>query len=158
MAEVSPIPEGFTSVTPHLTVAGAARAIAFYGQAFGAEEISRQAMPNDPDILMHAHIRMFGSPIMLVDTAPEWGNKDPRALGGSPVSIHLYVEDADAVFARAVAAGCGAVMPVQETFWGDRFGALVDPFGHHWSVATRVADPSTADLDAGAEEAFGGAA
>lgn len=141
---VKPIPEGMHSVTPHLICAGAAAAIDFYKKAFGATETSRLPGPNGK--LMHASIRIGDSVVMLVDEMPEWGALGPKALKGSPVTIHLYVDDADAFCARAVAAGAKLTMPVADMFWGDRYGQLEDPCGHRWSVATHVRDMSSAEM------------
>jgi uncharacterized glyoxalase superfamily protein PhnB len=135
---VKPIPEGMHALTPHLTCANAAAAIDFYKAAFGAVELSR--LPGPQGKLMHAMVRIGDSPLMLVDENPEWGLLGPKALKGSPVVIHLYVEDADAVVARAVAAGAKVTMPLADMFWGDRYGHLEDPFGHRWSVATHTRD------------------
>ena len=132
------------TVTPHLICAGAAEAIEFYKKAFGAGETSRLPGPNGK--LMHASIRIGDSAVMLVDEMPEWGALGPKALKGSSVTIHLYVEDVDAFTARAVAAGAKLTMPVQDMFWGDRYGQLEDPFGHRWSVATHVRDVSSAEM------------
>lgn len=134
------IPQGMHSVTPHLVCAGAAKAIEFYKQAFGAEEGAR--LPGPDGRLMHASVKIGDSQVMLVDEMPEWGALGPKSLKGSPVTIHLYVDDVDAVVARAVSAGAKVTMPVAEQFWGDRYGKLEDPFGHHWSVATHVRDVS----------------
>lgn len=144
MAKVKAIPEGMHSVTPHLICAGAAQAIDFYKKAFGAEEGGR--LPGPDGKLMHAMIRIGGSAVMLVDEMPEWGALGPKALKGSPVTIHLYVEDADAFVARAVKAGAKVTMPLADQFWGDRYGKLEDPFGHHWSVATHVRDVSPEEM------------
>ena len=134
-----PIAEGRHSVTPHLTVRGAARAIDFYRRAFGAEEVMR--MPSrDGTKLMHAHLRIGDSAVFLNDEFPEMGGRSPEALGGTPTAIHLYVPDADAVFARALAAGAQVRMPLQDMFWGDRYGQVVDPFGHVWAIATHKED------------------
>jgi uncharacterized glyoxalase superfamily protein PhnB len=141
---VKPIPEGMHTVTPHLICAGAAEAIEFYKKAFGASETSRLPGPNGK--LMHASIRIGDSTVMLVDEMREWGALGPKALNGSPVTIHLYVDDVDAFTARAVAAGAKTTMPVQDMFWGDRYGQLEDPFGHRWSVATHVRDVSAAEM------------
>jgi uncharacterized glyoxalase superfamily protein PhnB len=122
------------AVIPHLVCAGAAEAIEFYKKAFGAVEKMR--LPGKDGKLMHAAIEIGGATIMLVDEMPEWGSLSPKSLKGTPVTIHLYVEDVDASFDRAVAAGATAKMPVADMFWGDRYGVLVDPFGHSWSVAT----------------------
>jgi PhnB protein len=132
--QVKPIPEGMHTVTPHLVCAGAASAIEFYKKAFNAVELSK--LPGKDGKLMHASIRIGDSVVMLVDDFPDWGSFDPKALKGSPVVIHLYVEDVDAVVARAVAAGAKVTMPVADMFWGDRYGQIEDPFGHRWSVAT----------------------
>jgi len=132
------------SVTPHLVCAGAADAIEFYKKAFGAVELTR--MPGPQGKLMHAMIRIGDSAIMLVDESPEWGMLGPKSLKGSPVTIHLYVDDADAFVARAVKAGAKVTMPVDDMFWGDRYGKLEDPFGHHWSVGTRVRDVSAQEM------------
>jgi uncharacterized glyoxalase superfamily protein PhnB len=140
MKKVKPIPDGMHSVTPHLICAGAAAAIEFYKQAFGAVEEARLPGPNGK--LMHAMIRIGDSPVMLVDEMPEWCALGPKALKGSSVTIHLYVEDADAVFARAVKAGAKIVMPIDDAFWGDRYGKVEDPFGHHWSIGTHQRDVS----------------
>ncbi|OGA69743.1 MAG: glyoxalase [Betaproteobacteria bacterium RIFCSPLOWO2_12_FULL_68_20] len=138
MPKVKPIPEGMHSVTPHLVCAGAADAIEFYKKAFGAIEMAR--LPGPDGKLMHAMIRIGDSAVMLVDENPEWGMLGPKALKGSSVAIHLYVEDADAFAARAVKAGAKITMPLDDMFWGDRYGKLEDPFGHHWSVGTHVRD------------------
>jgi uncharacterized glyoxalase superfamily protein PhnB len=134
------IPQGMHSVTPHLVCAGAAKAIEFYKQAFGAVEQAR--LPGPDGRLMHASVKIGDSQLMLADEMPEWGSLGPRSLKGSPVTIHLYVDDVDAVVARAVSAGAKVTMPVADQFWGDRYGKLEDPFGHHWSVATHVRDVS----------------
>jgi uncharacterized glyoxalase superfamily protein PhnB len=134
------IPQGMHSVTPHLVCAGAANAIEFYKQAFGAEEGAR--LPGPDGRLMHASVKIGDSQVMLVDEMPEWGALGPKSLKGSPVTIHLCVDDVDAVVARAVQAGAKVTMPVADQFWGDRYGKLEDPFGHHWSVATHVRDVS----------------
>jgi PhnB protein len=134
------IPQGMHSVTPHLICAGAAKAIEFYKQAFGATEQAR--LPGPDGRLMHASVKIGDSQVMLVDEMPEWGALGPKSLKGSPVTIHLYVDDVDAVVERAVKAGAKVTMPVADQFWGDRYGKLEDPFGHHWSVATHVRDVS----------------
>jgi len=132
------------SVTPHLVCAGAANAIEFYKKAFGAVEVTR--LPGQQGKLMHAMIRIGDSAVMLVDESPEWGMLGPKALKGSPVTIHLYVDDADAFVARAVKAGAKVTMPVDDMFWGDRYGKIEDPFGHHWSVGTHVRDVSSEEM------------
>jgi PhnB protein len=144
MSKVKPVPEGMRSVTPHLVCAGAADAIEFYKKAFGAVEVAR--LPGSEGKLMHAQIRIGDSAVMLVDEMPEWGALGPKSLKGSPVTIHLYVDDADAFVARAVKAGAKVTMPVDDMFWGDRYGKLEDPFGHHWSVGTHVRDVSMEEM------------
>lgn len=147
MPQVKPIPDGMHTATPHLICAGAAEAIEFYKKAFDAAEVARLPGPNGK--LMHAMIRIGDSPIMLVDEMPEWGALGPKALKGSSVTIHLYVEDVDAVVKRAVDAGAKVTMPVADMFWGDRYGKLEDPFGHHWSVATHIRDLSPDEIRRG---------
>ena len=137
-AKVQPIPEGMHTVTPHLICEGAADAIEFYKKAFNAEETAR--MPGPGGKLMHAAVRIGNSTVMLADAFPEHGGLGPKALKGSPVTMHVYVTDADAVFERAVAAGATVRMPIADMFWGDRYGQVTDPFGHHWSIATHVRD------------------
>ena len=144
MSTAKPIPEGMRSVTPHLICAGAADAIEFYKKAFNATESMR--LQGAKGRLMHACIRIGDSNVMLVDEMPEWGAMSPKSLKGSPVTIHLCVEDVDAFVARAVAAGAKITMPVADMFWGDRYGKLEDPFGHIWSVATHVRDVSPAEM------------
>lgn len=137
-AKVKPIPEGTHSLTPHLVIKGAAQAMEFYRKAFGAEEICR--MPTPDGKIMHAAMRIGDSQFMLVDEFPEMGCRGPLSLGGTPVTVHLAVEDADAVFSQAVGAGAKVNMPLADMFWGDRYGKVVDPFGHEWSIATRKED------------------
>jgi len=144
MPKFNPIPEGMHTVTPHLICAGAADAIAFYKKAFGAVETGRLPGPNGK--IVHASLRIGDSAIMLMDEAPEWKSLGPRALKGTPVTLHLYVEDVDAVAARAVKAGAKTVMPVEDMFWGDRYGIVEDPFGHHWSIATHVREVSREEM------------
>ncbi len=134
MATLKAIPDGMTAVTPHLVCAGAADAIEFYKKAFGAVEEAR--LPGPDGKLMHALIRIGGAALMLVDESPDWGMLGPKALKGSPVTIHLYVPEVDTFVERAVKAGAKVTMPVADMFWGDRYGTLEDPFGHRWSVAT----------------------
>ena len=139
------IPKGMTAVTPHLVIKGAAEAIEFYKKAFGAKEESRLAMPDGS--IGHAQIRIGDAAIMIGEEAPDWGAVGPKALKGSPVTIHLYVEDADAFAAKAAKAGCKVTAPVDYMFWGDRYGKLEDPFGHHWSVATFVKEVSPKEME-----------
>jgi uncharacterized glyoxalase superfamily protein PhnB len=141
---VKPIPDGMHSLTPHLVCAGAADAIKFYVKAFNAVELVR--LPGPQGKLMHACIRIGDSALMLVDESPEWGMLGPKALKGSPVTVHLYVDDVDTVVAQAVAAGAKVTMPLADTFWGDRYAQLEDPFGHRWSVATHKRDVSPEEM------------
>jgi PhnB protein len=141
---VNPIPEGIHTVTPHLICAGAADAIEFYKKAFNATEINR--LPGQNGKLMHATIKIGDSMVMLVDENPEWKCLGPKALKGSTVYIHLYVHDVDAFAAQAVAAGAKVTLPVQDMFWGDRYGQLEDPFGHMWSVASHIKDMSPEEM------------
>jgi PhnB protein len=140
MADVKKIPDDMHVVTPHLVCAGAAQAIEFYKKAFGATEEAR--LPGPDGKLMHALIRINGAAVMLVDEMPQWGALGPKALKGSPVTLHLYVDDVDAFVKRAVGAGAKVTMEVADMFWGDRYGKIEDPFGHSWSVATHVRDVS----------------
>ena len=144
MPKVQAIPPGFTAVTPYLVCEGAGEALEFYKRAFGAEETTR--MPGPDGGVMHAEIRIGGSAIMLGEACPERGALGPKALKGSPVSIMLYVEDADAMAARAQKAGAKVTQPVGDMFWGDRYGTLEDPFGHRWGVATHVRDVTEAEM------------
>ena len=141
---VNPIPDGYHAVTPYLIVAGGARAIEFYKAVFGATEVMRLPGPNG---VAHAEIRIGDSVVMLADESPDMGFKSPVALGGSPLSLMLYVADVDATFQRALAAGAVAKRPVQDQFYGDRSGTLEDPFGHIWTVATHVEDVSPQEIE-----------
>lgn len=150
----SPVPEGFNTVTPHLVVQDTSAAIEFYKKAFGAEEIVRIPGP-DGKRIMHAEVQIGNSRVMLCDEFPEMqGCRTPVALNGTSVTIHIYVNDADAVFSQAVDAGAIAAMPTMDTFWGDRYGKVVDPFGHHWSIATHVKDLTPEEIAKGAAECF----
>ena len=146
------IPKNFRTVTPHLTIEGASDAIKFYKKAFGAKELGRMKGPDGR--LMHAMIMIGNSVVMLNDAFPEWGGKGPQALGGSAVAVHLYVEDADKVFKKALKAGATVAMPIADMFWGDRYGLLVDPFGHRWSVATHKKDMTPAQMAKAAKAAM----
>jgi PhnB protein len=143
---IKPVPEGMHTVTPHLVCQDAAGAIEFYRQAFGAVELMR--LPGPEGKLMHAMIRIGDSPVMLVDEFPDCGSLGPKSLNGSPVTIHLYVEDVDATVERAVAAGAKITMPVEDMFWGDRYGRIDDPYGHHWSIGTHIRDLSPEEIQA----------
>ena len=154
-SQAKPIPNGFHSLTPYLCVNDAARAIEFYGKAFGATPIMRLA--DAAGRVGHAELQLGDSVLMLADEHPEYGVRSPRSFGGSPVSLHLYVEDADAVVARAVAAGAKVVRPVADQFYGDRTGGVDDPFGFHWYIATHVEDVPEDELRKRAAKAMGGA-
>jgi PhnB protein len=134
---VQPIPEGFHSVTPYLIIDGAAEAIRFYEQAFGATEVMRLPMG---DKIGHAEIRIGDSIVMLSDEWPDFGKLGPKARGGATSSLMIYTEDVDGAYARALAAGATEERPPEDQFWGDRMGSLVDPFGHSWSLATHIED------------------
>jgi PhnB protein len=137
MKPVASIPEGIQTLTPHLVVHDAPRAIAFYERAFGAEVVDCMRGPDGTSI-WHVHLRIGNSNVFLADEGTAAGDQSPRSLGGSPVSIHMYVEDARASFERAVNAGAVVRKPLEETFWGDLYGQLVDPFGFRWAIAQRV--------------------
>jgi PhnB protein len=144
MANVKPIPDGYHSVTPYLIIKGAGNAIDFYKKAFGATELFR--MDHEGKV-GHAEIKIGDSPIMLADESPEMGYKSPTTLGGTPVSIMIYVEDVDTIFKRAIAAGGEQQKAVQDQFYGDRSGTLKDPFGHVWHVATHKEDVSPDEME-----------
>lgn len=144
MSATKPVPEGFHTVTPHLVCDGAAEAIEFYKKAFGAIEVAR--MPGPDGRVMHAQLRIGDAPVMLADEMPGCNSFGPRTLKGTPVTLHLYVNDCDAFVARAEEAGARVSMPVSEQFWGDRYGVLQDPWGHQWSVATHVRDVSPQEM------------
>jgi uncharacterized glyoxalase superfamily protein PhnB len=137
-------PEDLQSVTPHLVCAGAAEAMEFYKRAFGAVEVMR--LPGRDGRLMHGSIAIGGGRVMLVDEMPECGVLSPRSLQGTPVTVHLYVADVDSFVDRAVKAGATLRMPVTDMFWGDRYGVIVDPFGHSWSVATHQRDMTVEEI------------
>jgi PhnB protein len=142
--KVKPIPEGYHTATPYLIVRDAARAIEFYKKAFGATELMR--MPGPGGKIGHAEIKIGDSPIMLADEVPGMGFRSPESLGGSPISILLYVEDVDVVFNEALAAGAKVQRPVADQFYGDRTGGVTDPFGHVWYIATHKEDVSPEEM------------
>jgi PhnB protein len=148
-----PIPEGYHSVTPYLIVNDAAGAITFYKKAFGATEVMRMAAPGGR--VGHAELKIGDSRIMLADEFPDMGARSPKAIGGTPVSLHLYVEDVDAVAKRASDAGAKEVRPVKDQFYGDRLGTVEDPSGHVWHISTHVEDVPTDELKRRAEQAMG---
>ena len=140
---VRPIPEGYHSVTPYLVVEDAKAAIDFYARAFGAREKFRLPMG---ERIGHAELTIGDSHVMLADEFPEQGHRGPKALGGTPVSLLLYVEDVDSTFRQAIEAGATEKRPVENQFWGDRMGTLTDPFGHVWSLATTVEEVSPEEM------------
>jgi PhnB protein len=149
---VKPIPEGYHTLTPFLTVRNAERAIEFYKQAFGAQE---RGVAKGPDgKVMHAEVKIGDSVIMLSDEYPEFGSLSPQSVGGSPMGLHIYIENVDAAFDRAVKAGAQVEMPVADQFWGDRYGKLKDPFGHKWSIATHVKDMSADEMKRSMDDAM----
>ena len=141
---MKPIPDGYPAVTPYLIVAGATEAIEFYKKIFGATERMRMKAPGGK--VGHAELLIRGSLIMLADEFPDMGARGPKSIGGTPVSMHVYVEDVDAVFAQAIAAGATEERAVATQFYGDRSGTFIDPWGHHWSIATRVEDVSPEEM------------
>jgi uncharacterized glyoxalase superfamily protein PhnB len=143
-AKAKAVPAHMQVLSPHLVCAGAAEAIAFYKKAFGATEMTRLAGKGGK--LMHACVEVCGSSVMLVDEMPEWGALSPKSLKGTPVTIHLYVDDVDQFVKRAVKAGATVKMPVADMFWGDRYGVIVDPFGHNWSIATHQRDVTEKEM------------
>ena len=154
MANVQPIPEGYPRVTPYLSVDGAGAAIDFYTTVLGATE--RVRMPAPDGKVGHAELMIGDSVIMLADEFPDMGAPSPRSLGGTPVTMNIYVEDVDAVYERAMQAGAKALGPVQDQFYGDRSGQFEDPFGHRWNVATYVEDVPPDEMARRAAEAMGG--
>jgi PhnB protein len=147
-----PIPQGYHTITPYITVEDAARAIDFYSKAFGAKEVMRMNTPTGK--VGHAELRIGDSMLMISDEMPGAGGRSPKSLGGTTVNIFLYVEDVDSVFKQAVAAGGKADMPVADQFWGDRYGKLTDPFGHSWSVATHKEDVAPEEMSKRAKAAM----
>lgn len=152
--KVRPIPKGYHTVTPSLTQEDAGKTIAFCKQAFGAKERMRLTGPSGK--IMHAEIQIGDSIVMLGEEAPEMGARSPESLGGSPASILLYVKNVDSFVDKAVAAGATVAMPVQDMFWGDRYGKLQDPFGHQWQVATHKEDLTPKQMAKRAQEAMAG--
>lgn len=151
--KVKAIPEGYHTATPYLTIKGAVAALDFYKRAFGATEVMRMTSPDGK--VGHAEIRIGDSAIMLSDEFPEMDARSPQLIGGTPVMIHLYVEDADALVKRAVDAGAQLLRPVEDQFYGDRAGKLADPFGHIWWIATHVEDVPPQEIEKRAAAMFG---
>ncbi|NOJ26963.1 MAG: glyoxalase [Nitrososphaera sp.] len=151
MAKVKPIPKGYHTLTPALSVRDADKAIEFYKQAFGAKERARYYMPDNKTI-MHAELKIGDSILTLNDEMPEMKCFSPQSIGGTAVALYTYVPNVDKVFEKAVAAGATSTMPVMDAFWGDRCGQLIDPFGHVWFLATRKKNLTTKQLKKGQEE------
>lgn len=155
MTSVNPIPDTYPRVSPHLSVADAGEAIDFYTQVLGANERGgRFAMPDGT--IAHAEIELGGSVIMVADEVPGRGDPSPTTLGGSPISLFVYVEDVDEVFQRAVATGAEGVEPPSDRFYGDRVATIRDPFGHRWNIATHIEDVSPDEIARRASQAMGG--
>lgn len=155
-AKAKPIPDGFHTVTPYLTVRNAAQAIGFYQRAFGARE--RYRLPMADGRIGHAELLIGNSIVMLADEFPEFGNQSPQTLKGAAVGFALYVENADQAFQRAVQAGATAKEAVEDKFWGDRAGVVVDPFGHKWTLLTRIEDVAPDEMKRRMDKLFAGAA
>jgi PhnB protein len=149
---VKPIPDGYHTLTPYLTVRNAVRAIEFYKQAFGAKE--RGVMKGPDGKVMHAELMIGDSIFMLADEFPEFGSLSPESVGGTPMGLHIYVDGVDTAFDRAVKAGAQVEMPVMDQFWGDRYGKLKDPFGHKWSIATHTKDLSADEMKRSMDDAM----
>ena len=141
---VSTTPDGYHSVTPYLIAKDAHAAIAFYKEAFGATETCKLLMPDGS--ICHAEIQIGDSKVMIGEENPQWGSKSPLALNGTPAGFMIYVPDADAAFAQALAAGATVEKPVENQFWGDRMGSVIDPFGHKWTLGTHIEDVSQDEM------------
>ena len=150
--QVKAVPPGFHTLTPHLTVRDADKALEFYKNALGAEVQGVARMPNGK--IMHASLRIGDSMLMLNEEFPEYGGLSPLSIGGTGVTIHIYTDDVDAAFNRAVSAGAQVKMPVMDQFWGDRYGLVADPFGHKWSIATHTKDLSLEEMQRAQDEAM----
>ena len=142
----NPIPDGFNTVSAYLIVPNSVEALEFYAKAFGAEAGVRMTGPGGDQTTMHAEMRIGNSMVMLTDENPMWNLKGPATLGGAAVTLHLYVEDADALYQRAVDAGCSPTFPIDDVFWGDRYGKVEDPYGHGWGIATHKIDLTPEEL------------
>jgi PhnB protein len=152
--KVKPVPDGHHTVTPYLILSNAAQGIEFYKRAFGATELMRLSAPGGR--IGHAEIQIGDSRIMLADEHPQMGARSPQTIGGTPITLALYVEDVDAVAQRAIAAGAKVLKPVQDQFYGDRSGTVTDPFGHQWTIATHKEDVSLEEIERRAAALFGG--
>jgi PhnB protein len=155
-SEVKAIPEGYHTLTPHIVVNDGAKAIEFYKNAFGAEEIFRMPTP-DGSKIAHGELKIGDSIFFLSDEFPEMGAKSPLSLGGTHGGLGLYVEDTDAVYEKAIAAGATSVMPPSDAFWGDRYGKVTDPFGHSWAIMTHIKDLSPEEIEKASNEHFSSA-
>ena len=154
MADVNPIPDGYPRVTPYLIVEGAEAAIEFYGKILGARE--RMRMPGPGGTIGHAELEVGDSLVMLADEFPDMGALSPKTIGGSPVTLSVYVEDVDAVFEAALDAGATSVRPLEDQFYGDRSGQFEDPSGHRWSIATHMEDVPPDEMEKRMKQAMGG--
>ena len=150
--KIQPIPPGFHALTPHITVRDAEKAIEFYKEAFGAELLMMLKAPDGR--VMHASVRIHDSVLMLNDEFPEWGRLSPLSSGGSGVIIHFYTDNVDAAFDRALSAGAEVKMPLMDQFWGARYGLVTDPYGHEWSLAQQIKEPSPEETLRGRDEAM----
>ena len=150
--KVKPIPDGYHTATPYLIVNGGVKALEFYKQAFGAEELFRMPAPGGK--IGHAELEIGGSLVMLSDALPQFATRSPKELGGTTASVFMYVENVDAVVEKAVDAGATVTMETADQFWGDRMGSITDPFGHNWSLATHVEDVTPEQVAERAKEAF----
>ena len=146
------IPDGFTSITPHLIIKDCAEAIGFYKNAFSAEEIYQSKMPDGR--VMHGMLRIGNSIVMVADEFPEMGAVGPNTLGGTSIALHIYTEDADKLFQQATKAGATPIMPLSDMFWGDRYGQVQDPYGHRWAIATHTRDVSSEEMQEAAKKMF----
>ncbi|HRY30506.1 MAG TPA: VOC family protein [Elusimicrobiota bacterium] len=153
MSNIKPVPEGYHTLTPYLTIKDAAQAIEFYKKAFGAKELYRLSDPGGR--IGHAELQIGDSRLMLSDEFPEMEGRGPRTLGGTPVMLHLYVEDSDELVRRAASAGARVLSPVEDQFYGDRGGKVQDPYGHIWYISTHKEDLSAEEIDRRAREKFG---
>lgn len=149
-----PIPEGFSTLTPHLTVRNAAAAIEFYKKAFNAEPVGRAHLCPDGKTIMHAEMKIGNSMVMLNDEMPDMGSLSPLSKEGAGVCMHIYVKDVDKLTKQAIDAGATVTMPVADMFWGDRYGRIKDPFGHHWSIATHKEDVTDEEMEERAAAMF----
>ena len=149
---VKPIPDGFHSITPSLVINNANEAIEFYKKAFDAKEIYRFPTPDGK--ILHAMIQIGDSFVMMSDEFPTMGSKSPSSIGGTAVTLHLYVEDADKIFKQAIDSGAVVTMPIMDAFWGDRYGMVVDPYGHSWAIATHKIDMTPEGMRKAGEEYF----